>query len=325
MFYKFLIIIITISLSSCNNSYLDSIIDLDYLSTKQILTFEEKGLYYPSWNISIRRLQNKSTKRNFTAEEKEITLRIMSIIRFVLNTPEYEANILKQTMKASRNAYSRTTSETIKIGERLYPKRVLRTVQKAVIETEIALSDLDPFILGQAIVTSIYLYLEDTNHNAYPSIIKQLNNLVWIEFTSQYTIKDSLHSYAEIENTILHESVHNMGFSHHNNIPTSVDVAYVIGNMYAETLRDINFLKKYEDEFKKIIPYYEEKYHWFIKDEPSARTTRNAASRTFNTHSPDGETLTVVECIIENPENYIKPFRYVVKDGQRTNDNFILK
>lgn len=333
MFYKFLIIMTIISLSSCSDNYLDfiidsdPIIDLSYLAAKETLTFGEKGLYYPSWNISLRALENQSRNRIFTAEQKEITLRIMSIIRFVLNTPEYEANILKQTMKASRSAAGKTTSERVYIGKRLDSGRVLRTAQKTMLETEIALADLDSNILGVGIATNIYLYLEDMNHRDYPYIMRQLNNLVWIQFSSShYVITDNLDTYANLGNTILHEAVHNLGFFHHDSIPTSVDVAYVMGDTYETTLRHPDFLNKYADKFKKIIPYFEEKYSSFIRTEPALRA-RNAENKTFyaKTHSSNGEPLTVIECIIENSEDYVKPFRYAVKDGQRTIDNFILK
>lgn len=253
----------------------------------------------------------------------------MSIVRFVLNTPEYEANILAQTMKASRDADAGTTTERVAVGDVLDSKRVLRTVQKTLLETEIALANLDPGVLGLAIMAGYYPYLENMNHEEYSPIIQRLNAQVWIKFTSNYKIENTLETYINIGNTILHESLHNLGFAHLDPLDRSIDVAYVMGETYASTLYDPAFRKKYANEFKRIVPFFEEKYSNLIVDEPAVanKMVGNAFfdNRPLATRSLNGEPLTAIECIIENPEDYIKPYRYVVKNGKRVVDTFIPK
>ena len=330
---KILIItVIMLSLNSCT-SRVDSVSDIDFLSKKQKLTLEEKDHLYPAWNISIRYLKNNSKDRAFTAEQKLTTLRIMSIIRFVLNTPEYEANFLKQTNLRSRvNKGAKTTSEKVVLGTLLDPKRVLRTVQKTLLETEIDLHDTylnGSGVVGLGSVPGYYPYLEDPYHKDYSNFMKNHYKGTWIGFSGKYNIVDTLNDYVNIGNTILHESVHNLGFSHRGGVAGG-DTTYAVGDTYSATLRNKAFLKKYKDEFKRLIPYFEEKYADFITSEPAVRTknTYNSKINTpqIKTHSASGEALTIVECITgDDARNYIKPYRYVVKNGERTVDDFILK
>ncbi len=328
---KILIItVIMISINSCTSS-VDSVSEIDFLSKKQVLTEQEKDHLYPAWNISLRHLKNESKNRAFTAEEKETTLSILSVIRFVVNTPEFEANILKRQLKSSENKSAQTTSASVKVGDKLDSEKVLRTVQRTLLETQISLAELTGGALGLGIVPKYYPYFEDVNHRKYESIMKANMSQVWVKFTSRYNITDSLASYAAIGETLLHEATHNLGFGHHDSISHyGPDVSYAMGQEYVKTLRDPAFLKKYKNEFKRLVPYFEEKYAQFITTEPAVKSKNVADSKNnhfhVETHSHSGEALTIVECIIgSDAENYIKPFRYVVKNGERTADDFILK
>lgn len=326
MFHKILILtIMMMTLNSCNTNYLNSADELDFLNTKLELTLEDKSILYPAWNIEIRDIGNEST-RAFTAKEKEITLRIMSIIRFVLNTPEYEERIINATLRASENKNSQTTSEKVRIGDLLDSERVLRTVQRTLLTTTIYYANLNPSVVGLGVVPSYYPYFEDPNNENYDSIISNHNRGIWLKLSSLYNFNDTLNSYANIGNTILHESIHNLGFSH---AVSEGDVPYSLGDTFAQVLKDKDFLEKYKDEFRKIIPYFEEKYKDFIKDSPVVTQSKRASSNTYDTYisKPDynGETFTVIECVIEEHEKYSKPFKYLVRNGLRIEDNFILK
>ena len=332
IFIKLIIIIaIMISIISCTN-YLNSVDELDYLSKKQKLTLAEKDHLYPAWNINLRHLKNESKNRAFTAEQKETTLRIMSVIRFVLNTPEFEARMLKRQLKSSNNKSAKTTSASIKVGDPLDSKKFLRTVQRTLLETQIALAELSGGALGLATVPDYFLYFEDIYHKDYANILKANNKVTWVKFASWHNITDTLASYVSVGEVILHETTHNLGFTHHINVPIfgGKDATYTIGEEYKNTLRDPAFLEKYKHEFKKLIPYFEEKYAQFITTEPAVKSKNIDDSKinhsSLKTHNPSGEPLTIVECIIgDEATNYIKPFRYVVENGMRTTDDFIQK
>ena len=324
-------IVMMVTINSCT-SRVDSVSDIDYLSKKQVLTLEEKDHLYPAWNISIRYLKNNSKDRAFTAEQKKTTLRILSVVRFVLNTPEYETNFLKHTNLRSRvNKSAKTTSEKVVKGTLLDSKRVLRTVQRTQLETEIDLHDTylsGSGVVGLGSVPGYYPYLEDPYHEKYSNFMKQHYKGTWIGFSGKYNIVDNLNDYVNIGNTILHESVHNLGFTHGN--VAGGDTTYAVGDTYSATLRNKAFLEKYKDEFKRLIPYFEEKYAEFITTDPAVKSKNTYDSKIntahVKTHSASGEALTILECITgDDAENYIKPYRYVVKNGQRTVDDFILK
>lgn len=328
VFYKFLVLtMIMIPLNSCNTSYLDSLDEIDALSSKQTLSLEEKDMLYPAWNIRLRYLKNESD-RAFTAEDKVVTLRIMSVVRFVINTPEYETRIINLTLKATENKNSQTMKpEQVRVGDILDSKRVLGAVRKTLLTTEISYANLDPSVVGLGTVPNYYPYFEDPNHKDYASIISDNNIGTWIKVSRLYDFVNTLRAYADIGNTILHETVHNLGFSHHESV-SSGDVAYSIGNTFSSLLKDKDFLEKYQDEFKKLVPYFEEKYRHFIYAESAVTKSvvpLSVDTTYLNTRDSNGEPLTIIECIIEGSENYVKPFRYVVQNGRRTVDDFILK
>ena len=221
---------------------------------------------------------------------------------------------------------------SIKVGDPLDSKKFLRTVQRTLLETQIALAELSGGALGLATVPDYFLYFEDIYHKDYANILKENNKVTWVKFASWHNITDTLASYVSVGEVILHETTHNLGFTHHINVPIfgGKDATYTIGEEYKNTLRDPAFLEKYKHEFKKLIPYFEEKYAQFITTEPAVKSKNIDDSKinhsSLKTHSPSGEPLTIVECIIgDEATNYIKPFRYVVENGMRTTDDFIQK
>ncbi|MGL4986807.1 MAG: hypothetical protein ACRC5H_06695 [Treponemataceae bacterium] len=264
------------------------------INDKLTLSTEEKAKQYPYFNIQFAGFnvedkdpgrpenpteEQKKRARIFTAKGKRYMLRGMDFVRFVLNTPEF-SQAVKETPMYLRRAGTGPLGST-KVGDKADPDRLLYILQNSTYHVQIRKISLGAVAAVGVVGTFRY------NH---PTTYYKDNYRSWLAFPSHANLDEGGYvqdSYYHA-GTILHEVLHNLGFTH-GSVGESPDVVYGLAGVFREIAKNKDFLAKYDKELNSFRPFYEKKHsQWFSfdsiagQDPPftikSIRTQQNAAT-----------------------------------------------
>ncbi|MGL4676816.1 MAG: hypothetical protein ACRCWI_04015 [Brevinema sp.] len=219
---------------------------------KYSLTLEEKNRLYPFWDVHLRGFQvNSGGGKTLKVDEKRRMLRHLSLLRFTMNTPEFATNILNGEYYANRNISSKDGKRKVQSGDKLDPQRLLDILRYRSYPFTIRKQSM-PGAVGMGAVPNHYLYLEEFSSSLF-------RGHLWIGFpdTHNWNTGGYLQD-AYITGVILHEMLHNMGFSHGGTMPESKEVLRQIQNNYKKTLNK-EFYTKYQKQLEVFGSFYEER------------------------------------------------------------------
>ncbi len=243
-------------------------------------SIEEKSKLYPYFDIKLDSFcvqdadyrgdadataEQQLQARTFTVEEKRYILQTMDLVRFTLNSPEFYDRLtnLSHTLNLTRtgsgelgsNYYGQAADldrimDMIKIGHYGLIVRKMADSSGA-----IARGDLGPFIYHDP----IKIYNPDRRTRIhFPNHVKQ---------TSRHQVN--------LGSTILHESMHNFGFTHDNTVPNSIP--YGVQPVFEAVARQIYNGELRAQEYEAFKGYHEEKYSEWLLADTLALTARIAS------------------------------------------------
>ncbi len=241
---------------------------------------------YPYFTPYIKALENDSTTTTFPYSERLAVLRAVSYVRFIVNSPEFQEAFLQETLYATDTIGSYTTDASMTVGEELDVSIVLeKFLTFSNFKTKLSKADLDVYHLGGgeiSIVTglgtvpTINIYLEDFDDPLFSYYKNQMDELNYIQMTSYsgyFTYSLDMASYGLLAETIVHEMVHNMGYSHDNSVSEENDTAYTFGRVLSEVIADGTFYAKYQTEIEEFLPFYPTLFSSLLSETSSMTTT----------------------------------------------------
>lgn len=257
-----LFILIILTIYSCDN---DVQAPTDLLFNNNIIDISEnlgsKSERLPFFNIKLSRfyvidqdsnassptLEDNRKARYITVTSKKRMLDYLDIIRFTLNTPEFRENLLDEKV-ILRSA--RTTSGplgSIKKNDVYNKNNVLYVLENVNYNVEIRKGQIPLGAAAVGVVGNELLYL-------YPKTNAVYEKYYWIAFPNRenWDVGGYLNT-SYFSGLILHEILHNMGFTHG---ASDNDTVYWIQGIFKETYDNKNFQDKYKDQLKQFMPYY---------------------------------------------------------------------
>lgn len=249
---NYILLSLCILLVSCTVT-IDSPIDL-LINNVTSFDIDIKAKQYPYFPVKfhtfgIRYETTIVTPENttITTKEKEIMLERLDFVRFVLNTPEFEKNILEASIYSDREI--KGTKGTVTSGEKFNNRRLLDVLQYNAHSVRIAKAKIAAGAAAQAGVgTPIYVNEKGFNKN----------KIYTIEFP--YVEQWDKGGYLQenyISGVLFHELLHNMGFSHGNS--GKPDPVYGIQGVFLKTLTS-EFRTKYNKKIASFKPFYKTIY-----------------------------------------------------------------
>lgn len=281
-----------------------------YQKTAAELIIENKSKEYPNFNIDFGSflvvnapLQDDivateeilNAYHKLTVKEKTYMLRNLDVIKFAINTPEFEAELHTRRYRSSRKGSG--PNGTIVFGsyydtERLFQLIKNRKYTLSIHKDRITKNAQAVGMLGE------FLYVMADND-------PRMTNSYWIAMPNHEIWDRGL--YAEenfIAPIVFHEMMHNTGFSH--GIDEN-DTVYQLQDVLSTVLRNRDFKNKYASELEKFRPFYEERYKGWLKNDTlsykkSLLSTVNNLDNdnTFNNIYHDS-----VYCVINNDNTHI--------------------
>lgn len=256
-----------------------------FTKEKETLTpLDEKYLYFP---IKLKEFvvtdkdsssegateEDNRRAREISIEEKTHILEAISLMRFVINTPEFKTEFDDVAYKFEA-AEGGSGIRTIKKGEYYDKEIVFNMLKNAAITTYILKDDIgfDANALG-TLGPHFYVnvdaenpVIEGDNDNApwvpLDLVIILPNTIYWIDTNTIYGDKYRL---AQI---IFHEVIHNLGFNHLNGSPNEpwdqYDTADFMENIFREVIGKAEWRNKYKTEFEQYN-HYQTKYANFLE------------------------------------------------------------
>ncbi|MGL5722297.1 MAG: hypothetical protein ACRCY4_07855 [Brevinema sp.] len=191
--------------------------------------------------------------------DKRLMLRRMDLVRFVVNTPEFEQQVLRGTFVGTHNAQG--PLGTMRLNERLDNARLLKIIKARRYPVEIrkAQIPLEAAAVGQ-VGSPLYVLADDDIRSTFSWWIALPNRDIWTE--GRY--RDD----ASIAGTIFHEMLHNTGFGHIDNVFQAPDPVYGVQLVLENLLRDTSFRLRYNSQITSILGLYESVYasQWLVAD-----------------------------------------------------------
>lgn len=244
---------VTKPLNSFNNNSTDDYqeISTNYqrISTNDVNYIQKMEELYPAWDVKITRFFAKDA--NITVEEKRNMLKKLSLVKFMVNTPEFEEKVLATTMYSAVNA--KGPNGNIKVGSQLDSERIMKVlknrkynlvIRKAVVGGYAALGVLGP---------SLYCLADNYSQGT-----------LWIAFpSSQNWVKGGYLQEPYLSSTVFHEILHNTGFTHSGNY----GAVYPLQGIYKSLYNDAKWKEKYKEKLEDFIYYYEIKYSHFLESD----------------------------------------------------------
>ena len=306
-------ILIFVVMSSCSfvpNS------PTDLLSSQKVggtHSIEEMNRMYPYLNTVLRpfEVQDKNSPvygateldnmraRQIDATEKYNMLRRVDFMRFVVNTPEFETNLLKGKFRSARTA--KGVYGSIKVGDYYDNNRILVLLQSLIINTRIGKQPLSAAAAAVGLLGKP-LYVTANSQN---SMVEQMGYGAFIIFPNRdywgvggYN-NDNFPSNIYISSLIFHELLHNMGFAHEETLHGQ-DTVYGIQNVFVQTAQDPVWQKKYQRSLK-VYQYVQTKHKdWLtFTTTPTRINVRQGAKRTDESYNKNDIELGVSEEQIE--------------------------
>ncbi len=248
---------------------------MNLLSSQKVgetLSIEEMNRMYPYLNIVLRpfEVQDKDSSvagateldnmraRQIDAIEKYNILRRVDFMRFVVNTPEFETNLLKGKFRSARTATGFYGS--IKVGDYYDNKRILALLQSLQINTRIGKQPLSGGAVAMGEIGKAFYVTADSQ----TSMVEQMGYSAFIIFPNgdywglgAYN-EDNFSDNIYIAGVIFHELLHNIGFIHEEPVHGQ-DTVYGIQNVFTQTAQDLVWQTKYQRQLK-TYQYVQTKY-----------------------------------------------------------------
>lgn len=282
---KFIIILIISVLSySCSKKSFTAPAEL--MGAKDIYYNENLNTMsqmYPYWNISFGSFQvvNESIRADLIANassetlykakrleivEKSLMLQKLALIRFVLNTPEFEEELMKKKFYSSVNASG--PNGNIKRGDLYDNKRLLEVLRRRHYNVTIRKGIISKGAAAVGVLgPSLYVMADDN---------KSVSNSYWIAFPNHEDwSKGGYLQDSYMAGVVFHEMLHNSGFNH--NVPN--DATYGIQGVFTKVYGDKIFREKYREQLASFRAFYERKYSNELKS-PTIYKSKKISLRT---------------------------------------------
>ena len=209
--------------------------------------------------------ENKEA-RKIDIKEKEYMLKHLDLLRFVVNTPEFEKEVFLEVHKFRVGRDAKGAYGTIKEGDYYNKTKLLALLKHASITTYIRKDALSPGTegLGKA-GPSYYVDVDlDNNPSKGPwntdALIMFPNNSYWA--SSEFGYGQEFPHNIEIVGLMLHELMHNLG-TKHGAVVSPEDTAVVMHNVFRATTSEPEWRNKYRKQVKEY-KYYQTKYKDFL-------------------------------------------------------------
>lgn len=268
---------------SCDNKQLspsDLLLTEDNTSPSESL--ESKNRRLPFFGIELKEFyvidensngdgataEDNARARIITATSKKRMLDALDIIRFVINTPEFEKEMLSSSTKF-RSARTTTgpLGDSINKNDFYDNKKVFQTLQNVKYKVTIRKGQIPLGAAAVGVVANQHLYVYPADNEFY----KREN--MWIAFPNRENWDSSGYlQTAYIASVILHEIVHNMGYTHG---ASSDDTVYGIQDIFLKVYNDKEWQEKYKAQLKQFTPYYSVLHENEVAFDTKAGSTRN--------------------------------------------------
>lgn len=197
---------------------------------------------YPAWNVKLSWFNPKDAK--ITIAEKRNMLKKLSLVKFMINTPEFEEKVLATTMYSAVNASSPNVN--IKVGSKLDSKRIMTVLKNRNYSVAIRKQKISGYAALGVLGKSLYCLADNVSQDT-----------LWIAFPSvENWVKGGYLQEPYLSAIVFHEILHNTGFSHSGNYGT----IYPLQNIYKSLYNDAKWKEKYKERLDDFQYYYEMKY-----------------------------------------------------------------
>ena len=304
---KKIILFILIILSSCSfvpESPLDLLSSQNTTST----SVEEMDRRYPYLKVTLRPFEvHESTlnerARQIDIKEKRNILEKVEFMRFIINTPEFETNLLKGTFKSART--STGYYGTVSWGDTYDNKRILELLQNAHISTRFGKQHLNSGVGGAANLGP-HFYI---TANSLDSMLAAKGNFIILP-NREYWAEGGYLKDAYIAGLIFHELLHNMGFNHGG---PSHDTVYGVQGVLTATV-NAEWRKKYK---KQLASYklYQTKYADWLTFITTPTRVHAKQSPMLNNDTYDREYPGELQVGQQGPQNEETIVCILYKDG----------
>lgn len=246
---------------------------------------DRKSLQYPYFNIRFLGFlvfDVDSNSANPTPEEnrqariitdssKRRMLGYLDLIRFTLNTPEFLSNFMDPSVKLQSARDASGPNGSIKVGDYYDKTRVLYILQTLNLGVAIRKIQMSSGAAAVGVVGhSLYVQADDSPSKSADYWIAFPNREDWD--TGGYF------NIPYMSGNILHEILHNAGFTHHGAI--DYDPVYSIEGVYKRVVSDLKWQEKYKTQLAELIPFYPVKYkEWVGFDTTPFNTPKNILLR----------------------------------------------
>lgn len=212
------------------------------ISTNDANYVQKMEELYPAWNVKLHRFFPKDA--TITVAEKRNMLQKLSLVKFMINTPEFEEKVLQTKMYSAVNA--KGPNGNIKVGSELDSKRIMTVLKNRKYNVVIRKSIIKGYAALGVLGPSLYCLADNADTGTW-----------WIAFpSSQNWAKGGYLQEPYLSAVVFHEILHNTGFSHSGNY----GAIYPLQNVYKSLYNDAKFKEKYKEQLEDFIYYYEMKY-----------------------------------------------------------------
>lgn len=244
--------------------------------------FAEMSRRYPYWNTGLGEFiadpnevnpgvpltpELQAEHQKITALDKRLMLQKMDLIRFVINTPEFEANFMKATFWGDANASG--PGGKLELNKPLDNKRYLEIIRRRKYNVTIRKMQLSLNAAAVGVVgAKIYVLADDD---------RQISNSYWIAFPNrEIWSKGGYLQETYMAGVVFHEMLHNTGFNHNT---AAHDPVYEAQGVFTGTYNS-DFRIKYAKELAAFRGFYENQYSfWLTYDTiaPGSKTRARSA------------------------------------------------
>ena len=197
---------------------------------------------YPAWNVKLNWFNPKDAK--ITVAEKRNMLRKLSLVKFMVNTSEFEEKVLETTMYSAVDASG--PNGNIKVGSKLDSKRIMTVLKNRNYSVAIRKQNISGVAALGVLGKSLYCLADNVSQDT-----------LWIAFPSvEYWVNNGYLLEPYLSAIVFHEILHNTGFSHSGNY----GAIYPLQNIYKSLYNDKKWKEKYKERLEDFQYYYEIKY-----------------------------------------------------------------
>ncbi len=286
---------LTFLVLSCSNKQL-SPSDLSLTANNASLneSLESKNRRLPFWGVDLKGFQvldhdsngvgataeDHAKARIMTATSKKRMLDILDVIRFVINTPEFEEEMLSSNRKFRSARTTKGPVGAIKKNDYYDNKRVFETLQNVKYKITISKQKLSLSAAAVASVANEHLYLYPADNKLY----KRENMFIALPNRDNWDGGGYLNT-AYMGGVVLHEIVHNLGYTHG---ASSHDTVYGVQDVFLKVYNNKEWQAKYKTKLSQFTPYYSilhEDQLTFDTLAPTPKSQKNINEQIVENHS----------------------------------------